>query len=118
FDWTDGSAASVAALDQHGALVTKAYADGHHVKVGRRLEVTSPKGERHAYTVRGIYEASQLDSLLGDATISQADFDASFAQPKNMFTFIDAGPDAEQALRSVAGSFNGVRFSTEDTFGK
>jgi putative ABC transport system permease protein len=118
FDWTDGSAASVAALAEHGALVTEAYADKHHIKVGSRLQVTSPKGERHAYAVRGIYEASQLDSLLGDVTISQADFDASFAQPKNMFTFIDAGPDAEQALRSAAASFNDVRFSTADSFGK
>ena len=80
--------------------------------------MTSPKGERHAYTVRGIYDAPQLDALLGDVTISQVDFDASFAQPKNMFTFVDAGPDAESALRSAAVPFTDARFSTEETFGK
>ncbi len=118
FDWTDGSAASVAALSTHGALVTKTYADKHHVEIGTRLTVTSPKGERHAYTVRGIYDAPQLDLLLGDVTISQADFDASFAQPGNVFTFVDAGPDAEAALRSAAVPFNDARFSTEETFAK
>jgi putative ABC transport system permease protein len=115
FDWTSGSAAG---LDEHGALVTETYADKHHTKVGSRLAVTMPSGERRAYTVSGIYDAPQIDALLGDVTISQVDFDQMVAQPKNMLTFLDAGPGAESALRSAAAPFSDARFSTEDTFGK
>ena len=36
--------------------------------------------------------------MLGPITIGQQAFDEVFPQPKNRFTFLDAGPDADQAL--------------------
>jgi putative ABC transport system permease protein len=118
FDWADGSAASVAGLGKDGALVTETYATDHDLEVGSEIPVTTPDGDRHSYTVRGIYDAPQIDAMLGDVAISQQAFDAAYPQPKNMFTFIDAGPDAQQALESAAAGSNDARFSTAETFGK
>ena len=118
FDWTSGSSASVAKLGRDGALVTKSYADSKHVKVGSSLAITTPSGERGTYTVRGIYDVSELDALLGNVTISQQAFDAVYKQPKDLLTFIDAGPAAKNALADKAAAYDDVRFSTAATFGK
>jgi putative ABC transport system permease protein len=119
FDWTGGSSsASVAKLGDDGALVTKAYADEHQLKVGSPIAIKAPSGEGATFTVRGIYDPPQIDALLGNVAISQQTFDAAYKQPKDMFTFIDAGPDAKPALAAKAAAFNDVRFSTAESFGK
>ena len=40
--------------------------------------------------------------MLGFVTIGRQAFDEAFLQPKNKFTFLDAGPDAEPALTAAA----------------
>jgi putative ABC transport system permease protein len=119
FDWTDGSSsASVAKLADDGALVTKSYADDHDLKVGSRIPIETPSGAGATFTVRGIYDAPEIDALLGNVTVSQRTFDAVYKQPKDMLTFIDAGPAAKESLEAKAAAYSDTRFSTAETFGK
>jgi putative ABC transport system permease protein len=118
FAWTSGSAATLDRLGQDGALVTKTYADDQHVGVGKRLSIETASGDKKTVVVAGIYDPPEIEQMLGDVTIGQQAFDASFPQPKNSFTFIDAGPDAKAGLAAVAGGFNDATFHTGDAFAK
>jgi hypothetical protein len=56
--------------------------------------------------------------LLGDVSISQQAFDDAFPGPKNAFTLLDAGPEANAALDAAAAGFNDATFHTGEGFGK
>ena len=116
FKWSDGSAASVNGLRADGALITKSYADNEHVSVGARLAVQTPSGDKRTVVVRGIYDPPEIEQMLGEVTIGAAAFDDAFPQPKNKFTFIDAGPGAEQALSTTAADFGDADFFTGAAF--
>jgi putative ABC transport system permease protein len=118
FDWTDGSSRAVAELGTDGALVTQTYADDEGLAVGDRLELTTPSGEERTVAVRGIYDAPEIDKLLGDVSISVAAFDDAFPTPKNMFTFLDAGADVDPALTAAARGFGDAELHTGEAFGK
>jgi putative ABC transport system permease protein len=116
FAWTSGSAATLGKLGQDGALVTKSYADDNHVAVGKRLSIESASGDKQSVVVAGIYDPPEIEQMLGDVTIGQKGFDAVFPQPKNKFTFIDAGPSANTDLAAVAGGFSDAKLHTGDAF--
>jgi putative ABC transport system permease protein len=116
FAWTDGSAASLAKLGGDGALVTKTYADDQNIAVGKRLSVESPSGEKRTAVVAGIYDPPEIEQMLGEVTIGQRAFDGAFPQPKNKFTFIDAGPGANSALAATAAGFSDAKFHTGEAF--
>ena len=116
FDWTEGSAAAVGQLASGGALVTETYADDHDVTVGERLSIQTASGAKQAVVVRGIYDPPEIDQMLGAITIGQQAFDKVFPQPKNRFTFLDAGPDADQALTAAAADFTDASVSTGAAF--
>jgi len=118
FAWTKGSDDTVAQLGQDGALVTKTYADDKNVAVGKRLSIKTASGDKRTVVVAGIYDPPDIEQMLGDVTISQAAFDASFPQPKNLFTFIDAPPEASADLAAVAGGFSDATFHTGQAFAK
>jgi putative ABC transport system permease protein len=116
FEWTDGSAAALGRLTADGALVTKAYADDHGLAVGERLALQSPSGDERTHVVSGIYDPPEIEQMLGAVTIGQNAFDDAFPQPKNAFTFLDAGPGANAALTAAASSFGDAEFNTGDGF--
>jgi putative ABC transport system permease protein len=118
FEWTDGSDATVDALGRDGALVTKAFAEDQKLAVGDELPIQSASGDELAVVVRGIYDPPDIDRMLGDVSISQQAFDATFPQPKNMFTFLDAPAGADAALAAEAAGFNDATFHTGDEYGK
>jgi putative ABC transport system permease protein len=118
FEWTEGSDAEVGRLGMDGALVTKSYADDHGVAVGERLAIQAPSGDELNVVVRGIYDPPEIDQLLGSVSVSQQAFDATFPQPKNLFTFLDAGPDAETELTAATRGFNDAEFHTGAEYGK
>ena len=119
FDWSDGSAATLARLGDDGAIVTEAYADAHDLKVGSRLAFQAPSGDGETLTIRGIHDPPRIDSLLGDVTIGHEAFDAAYPAPTNILTFVDAGPGADAAAIEAAGAgFPGAGLSTEAEFGK
>jgi putative ABC transport system permease protein len=116
FDWTEGSAAAVAQLATDGALVTQTYADDQDVAVGDPLSIQTASGDKLAVVVRGIYDPPEIEQMLGSITIGQQAFDEVFPQPKNQFTFLDAGPGANQALTAVAANFSDAKVHTGAAF--
>jgi putative ABC transport system permease protein len=64
--------------------------------------------------VRGIYDPPAIEAMLGDISISRAAFDDAFPQPKNKYTFIDAGPGAGTALAAATKDLSDVRFHASE----
>ena len=118
FEWTDGSAAAVGQLGGDGALVTQSYADDQHVSVGDPLSIQTASGDTRPVVVRGIYDPPEIEQMLGSITIGQQAFDQAFPQPKNRFTFLDAGAGAEQALTTAAAGFSDATVHTGEAFAK
>ena len=54
--------------------------------------------------------------MLGPITIAQSAFDQAFPQPKNRFTFLDAGPDASQGLTAASADFSDAEVHTGAAF--
>jgi putative ABC transport system permease protein len=86
------------------------------VAVGDRLSIQTASGEKAEVVVRGIYDPPEIEQMLGAITIAQQTFDDVFPQPKNRFTFLDAGPDANQALTAAAADFSDATVSTGAAF--
>ena len=116
FKWTHGSAAALAGLGTDGALVTQTYADGHDVAIGKRLSLQTASGDKRTVVVRGIYDPPEIEQMLGAVTIGQKAFDAVFPQPKNQFTFLDAGPGAQPALAAAIAGFSDAKLHTGAAF--
>ena len=108
----------VAGLGDDDAVVAKAYAEDHGVKVGSRLPLVTGSGDKRTVIVRGIYDPPDIDQMLGTVSITQHAFDDTFPQAKNRFTFLEAGPGAERALRAAAEPFSDATFHTGDAFAK
>jgi putative ABC transport system permease protein len=117
FDWTDGSAAAaVAQLSTGGALVTETYAKNQDLTVGDKLSIQTASGDKQAVIVRGIYDPPEIEQMLGAITIGQQAFDKVFPQPKNRFTFLDAGAAATPALTATAAGFSDAALHTGAAF--
>jgi putative ABC transport system permease protein len=116
FDWTDGSDAAVAQLGNDGALVTQTYADDHDLAIGDPLPIQTASGDKLTVAVRGIYDPPEIDQMLGPISIAQQTFDKSFPQPKNRFTFLDAGADADTALTAASADFSDADVHTGAAF--
>ncbi len=96
FEWVEGSPAALATLAEGDAIVREG--EGH---VGDTLTFLTPAGKNVQTVVRGVYRKhSDLDQLLGQVVLSQAQFDSSFPRPGDMLTLVQAGSTAglEQAL--------------------
>jgi putative ABC transport system permease protein len=116
FDWTDGSDAAIRHLAADGAVVTETYADDQRIKLGDRLPIQTASGDKHTVVVRGIYDPPEIEQMLGAVTIGRQAFDANFPQPKNRFTFLDAGPSANRALAAAAADFSDANVHTGAAF--
>jgi putative ABC transport system permease protein len=123
FAWTDGSDTAVAQLGSDGALVTQTYASDQELAVGEPLTIQTASGDRREVVVRGIYDPPEIEQMLGSITIGRQTFDAVFPQPKNRFTFLDAGAGASPALSAAAADFSdaavhsGAAFASDYTEG-
>ena len=112
FKWTSGSERTLAQLGTDGALVTKSYAKGEHLKVGSSVSVTTPSGAKRTLVVRGIYDPPSANQLLGDVSMSQQAFDKAFENPKNKYTFLAADAGADQALKAAAKDISDAKLHT------
>jgi putative ABC transport system permease protein len=116
FAWTDGSDAALARLGTDGALVTQTYADDHDLAVGDPLPIQTASGDKLTVAVRGIYDPPEIEQMLGPISITQQAFDKVFPQPENLFTFLDAGTDAHQALTAASADFSDADVHTGAAF--
>jgi putative ABC transport system permease protein len=124
FDWARGSsAAGLAKLGSHGALVKRSYADKHHLHVGSRFTLTGPSGKRLAVTVNGIFDPPAFDKInpvLAPIALSQRAFTATFPRPKVRYAFLDvhdgAQPIVAGALKQATRAVPGLQVQTRDAW--
>lgn len=120
FDWVDGSEAVLADLANGGAIVEKGLAKDKQLTVGSLVVIETPNGKSLDLTVKGIYEAPPFWKMLGNITISKAEFDSGFQDPKNLYTFISTqggvSPANQQALTNALSGFPGVKLDTKSGF--
>lgn len=94
FDWLHGSTATVTGMGSHGMLVTDNFAKDHHVTVGEKLYLTTPAGKHDTFTVRGVYQKSQL---LGGITIPVATMARDFQLRQVEAVVANAAPGANKS---------------------
>jgi putative ABC transport system permease protein len=115
FDYKVGSDAAAASLGRDGAIVDEGLAAEHGLTVGKRFDVTSPKGERLHLTVRAIEESPVLDALaMGPITISQATFEGAFENNRNLVTYVSAADDG--ALAKALKPFPDAKAQTKGAY--
>jgi putative ABC transport system permease protein len=120
FDWTNGSDAVLSTLGSDGAILDKQFAEDKNLTVGDRFEMLSPNGRTLDLQVKGIYDAPAFWQMLGSVSIPVDTFDATFNDPKNLYTFITtpdgASPETHQALEAAIADFPAVKVDTREGF--
>jgi putative ABC transport system permease protein len=108
FEWAPGSEGALDRLGGDGAIVTDGFADDRDLSMGSRFPIETPSGDTLNVVVRGIYEPPDLDQMLGPVSISQRNFDSSFARPRNLFTFVNVnGGESDAATTALEGAVAG-----------
>ena len=118
FYWTNGSDRTLAQLGTDGALVSKAYAKDKHLKVGSDVSIKAPKGDSHTVVVRGIYDPPEASPMLADVVVTQKAFDSAYGQPKNSYTFLDAGAGSAAAIKAAAKGYGDAKYHTGASYPK
>jgi ABC-type antimicrobial peptide transport system permease subunit len=120
--WVAGSQGVLDDLGSDGVFITKSLAKKHHLAVGSPLTLETPTGKTLELTVKAIFEPEHgtPPTLVGDVTISSATFDASFVQPKNLYTLLKVAggvSDAEtKALEQALKPFPNAKLQTRSQF--
>jgi putative ABC transport system permease protein len=106
--WREGSSAVPGRLGSDGAFVAKSYAQDHDLHLGSPLDLETPTGGHLALTLRGIFDPPKGGSPFGDVTISAARFDREYANPQNLFAFLDMkGGVTEANTQSLERALDG-----------
>jgi putative ABC transport system permease protein len=118
FEWKRGSsAATLAELDGHGALVKESFAKKNGLDLGETFVLLSPSGDPVSLHVAGFYQPPRVAELLGGVIIGQHTFDATFQRPQNGFTLVD-GTVTKAGLEKALAAFPDTRVQTRDEFVK
>jgi putative ABC transport system permease protein len=88
-DWQEGTKAVPAQLGMNGAFVDKDYAKDHDLHVGMPIGLETPTGDVLQLTLKGIFDPPKGGSPFGRITISAARFDREYANPRNLFAFVN-----------------------------
>ncbi len=119
-EWEDGSQAVLGELGRDGAFVDDGYADDHHLRVGSRIPLLTPSGNRLNLVVKGIFKPPSGGSPFGRVTFSSATFDANYVSPRNLFTFIQMRGDVTDAntmaLDDALAQFPNAKAQTREQF--
>jgi putative ABC transport system permease protein len=104
-EWDEGSQATLASLEREGTVVSKKFANAHHLVLGTQLSVLTPSSRVVRLTVRGIVKEEVL-GLLSNLTISRSLARAEFGQREDGVVFVTYAPGAnETAARSQIDAF-------------
>jgi putative ABC transport system permease protein len=88
-NWQEGTKAVPAQLGMNGAFVDKDYAKDHNLHVGMPIGLETPTGDHLQLTLKGIFDPPKGGSPFGRITISAARFDREYANPRNLFAFVN-----------------------------
>jgi len=119
-EWKQGSSATLQGLGSTGTILTKGYADAHHLKVGQTFAVLTPAERYVRLTVRGI--ATDNARLLGNLTIGLPLARSAFGQREDALDFVTYAPGASNAQvqpavnRLLAASFPQAKSRTAAQF--
>jgi putative ABC transport system permease protein len=94
-DWDSGSNATLASLGTTGTVLTRSFADAHHLRIGAHLRVLTPSGGTVGLVVRGI--ATDNARLLADLTITLGLARSAFSQTTDAVDFVSYAPGATDA---------------------
>jgi putative ABC transport system permease protein len=117
FDWKQGSNATLARLDGHGALVKQSFGRKHHLAVGDTFTLRSPAGKPVRLSVAGIFQPPRVMEVLGGVVISQQAFDRTFTRPSNSLTLIDGSP-TQAGLDKALAAFPDAKAQTKHAYVK
>ena len=119
-DWAVGSQAVPSQLGRNGAFVSKDYAKAEHLSVGDPIAVETPTAKTMHLVLKGIFAPPKGGSPYGDVTISSRLFDANYANPQNVYTFVNVAGGATAAntakLTTALKSFPEAKIATESEF--
>jgi putative ABC transport system permease protein len=88
-EWDQGSQAVLDNLGPDGAFVDDGYAKDHDLRVGSKVSVLAPSGERRQFTIKGIFDPGPGGSPFGHVSVGSQAFDELFPQPQNGYTFVN-----------------------------
>jgi putative ABC transport system permease protein len=94
-EWKQGSPVTLLSLGDSGTILTRGYADAHHLKVGQRISLLTPSERNISLIVRGI--ATDDARLLGNLTIALPLARAAFGQREDAVDFVSYAPGASNA---------------------
>ncbi len=118
--WTAGGPETPSQLGRNGAFVSKDYASSHHLQVGSTVAVETPTAQTMSLVVRGIFDPPKGGAPYGDVTISTQRFDAEYANPQNVYTFVNVAGGASavetQRLENALKPFPAAKIQTEEQF--
>ncbi|MBW8741767.1 MAG: FtsX-like permease family protein [Acidobacteria bacterium] len=121
-NWKKGSQAVFANLGESGAFIDDGFAKNHDLSVGSGFPILTPTGRNIVLTVEGIFKPPAGGSPFGPVTISSKTFDANYAQPENLFTFVTMRggvTDANKsALEQSLAKFPNAKVADGDQFKK
>ncbi len=116
--FSEGSDAVIPRLGSSGAIVEKAFAEDHGLRIGSALKLTTPAGRTVTARVAAITDPKA--DLLGDVLLSQAAFDSSFPRPGDLYVFVRADdgttPATTAAIDRAVGGFPDVDARTRSAW--
>lgn len=122
FDWQEGSDAVLAGLGADGAIVEESFANDKGLRVGSRFLLETATGGRIELEVKGLYEAPPFWEMLGKVSIPVEAFDATFQDPRNLYTLVEmpgGATDAnEAALAASLEPFPTVKLDSKEGFSR
>ncbi len=119
-EWKQGSDATLLGLDSTGTVLSKGYAEEHHLKVGQTVSVLTPTAQRVSLKVLGIVD--EKSRVLSDLTISVALARSAFGQREDAIDFVGYASGASNAQvqpavdRLLEGQFPQTRSRTAAQF--
>jgi len=118
--WTEGSQAVLDSLGMHGAFIDQSFADKHHLQVGSTVRVLVPSGAQPSFSVDGIFKPPTGGSPFGPVTVGSAAFDRLYAQPTNLYAFVNVAggvtPENTRKLEHALADYPNAKVQDQQQF--
>jgi putative ABC transport system permease protein len=121
-EWKEGSAATFNELGSDGVVVDANSGVGEGKKVGDRLALTTPTGERVDYVIRGLLDAGDFSLLGGGIVVPNDRLSRDFNVRGDAFVFVDFANGANSATtraavdKTLSTQFPNAESQTRDEF--
>jgi putative ABC transport system permease protein len=118
--WKAGGAQTPARLGLDGVFVSSSYADAKHLRLGSPMAIVTPSGRVLHVSVRGIDSPPKGASPFGDVGISSTLFDRVYANPQNLYVFVNTSggvtPANTRTLDRALARFPDAKVQTKSQF--